>query len=96
MYVTIRKYPVCKDIIETNRIAVADVLPAMRTVPGFRSYVTVDTGNGTAATIGMFDSREAAEKANQVAREVVSRTALKDLVPSPPETIMGEVLSDTA
>jgi hypothetical protein len=96
MYVTIRKYPVCKDIAEASRIAVTDVLPALRTIAGFRSYLTVDTGNGTAATIGVFDSKEAAENGNQLARTVVMNTALKDLVPNPPETIMGEVLSGIA
>jgi hypothetical protein len=66
MYVTTRKYPVCKDVKETNRIAQAEVVPVMRTVAGFRSYVTVDTGNGTVATISMFDSKAAAENANQL------------------------------
>jgi hypothetical protein len=92
MYVTIRKYPVCKDVKETNRVAQSEVVPVMRTVAGFRSYVTVDTGNGTVATISMFDSKEAAENANQLARAVVLRTALRDMVPNPPETTMGEVL----
>jgi len=96
MYVTIRKYPVCKNVKETNRIAQAEVVPVMRTVAGFRSYVTVDTGNGTVATISMFDSKEAAENANELARTVVLRTGLKDMVPNPPETTMGEVLDSAS
>jgi hypothetical protein len=52
----------------------------------------VDVGNGTVASIGIFDSKEAAENANQQARAVVQRTALKDLLPSAPEITVGEVL----
>jgi hypothetical protein len=56
--------------------------------------VTVDTGNATVASIGMFDSKDAAENANQQARAVVERTALKDLLPNPPEITVGEVLGE--
>ena len=96
MYVTIRKYAGCGDMREINRVAMAELLPVLRTIAGFRSYVIVDTGNGTGASIGMFDNKTAAENANQQARVVVMRTALKDLLPSPPETIVGEVLGEAA
>lgn len=68
MYVTIRKYAGCGDLKEVNRVALAELLPVLRTIPGFRSYVIVDTGNGTGASIGMFDNEAAAENANQQAR----------------------------
>lgn len=61
MYVTIRKYAGCGDLKEVNRVALAELLPVLRTIPGFRSYVIVDTGNGTGASIGMFDNKAAAE-----------------------------------
>jgi mannose-6-phosphate isomerase-like protein (cupin superfamily) len=48
----------------------------LQTIAGFRSYVIVDTGNGTGASIGMLDNKEAAENANQQARGVDQRTAL--------------------
>ena len=94
MYVTIRKYPGCGDVQEINRVAMAELLPMLRTITGFRSYVIVDTGNNTGASIGMFDSKEAAENANQQARAVVQRTALKGLLPNPPEITVGEVLGE--
>jgi hypothetical protein len=52
----------------------------------------VDTGKETVASIGIFDSKEAAENANRQARAVVQRTALKDLLPNAPEITVGEVL----
>jgi len=94
MYVTIRKYPGCKNAKEVNRVALAELLPVLRTITGFRSYVIVDTGNDTIVSIGMFDSKEAAENANQQARGVVLRTAMKDLLPNPPEITVGEVLGE--
>lgn len=94
MYVTIRKYPGCKDAKEVNRVAMAELLPVLRKVAGFRSYVIVDTGNGSVASIGMFDSQAAAEAANQRAREVVGRTSSSGLLPNPPEITVGEVLGD--
>ncbi len=92
MYMTIRKYRGCKDVKEVNRVALAELLPVLRTIAGFRSYEIVDTGNGTVASIGVFDNKEAAENANQQARAVVQRTALKDLLPNAPEITVGEVL----
>jgi hypothetical protein len=94
MYVTIRKYPGCKDVKEANRVAMAELLPVLRTIAGFRSYVIVDTGNDTITSIGTFDSKESADNANQQARAVVQRTAMKDLLPNPPEIIVGQVLGD--
>ncbi len=94
MYVTIRKYPGCKDVKEVNRVAMAELLPVLRTVPGFRSYTIVNTGNGSIASIGVFDSLASADAANQRAREVVARTSMATLLPNPPEITVGDVLGD--
>lgn len=94
MYLTMRKYPGCKDVKEVNRVAMAELLPVLREVPGFRSYTIVDTGNGSIASIGVFDSQAAAETANTRAREVVQRTSMNSLLPNPPEITVGEVLGD--
>ena len=47
MYVTIRKYTGCGDVGEIDRISQAELLPLLRKVKGFRSYVTIDTGGHT-------------------------------------------------
>jgi hypothetical protein len=94
MHVTIRKYPDCRNAKEVNRIAVAELLPVLRAVPGFRSYTIVDTGPGSILSIGVFDSEESAEAANARAREVVARTGMASLLPSPPEITIGELMSD--
>lgn len=94
MHITIRKYAGCKNVKETDRIAMAELLPVLRAMPGFRSYTIVDTGNGSIASIGVFDSAASAEAANARAREVVARTGMAALLPNPPEITVGEILSD--
>jgi len=94
MYVTIRKYPGCTNAREVNRIAIAELLPVLRTIAGFRSYIIVDTGNDSVASIGIFESKDSAEKANLQARTVVQRSAMKDLLPNPPDITVGEVLGE--
>ena len=95
MHITIRKYAGCGDMKEVNRIAMAELAPVLRKVAGFHSYVVVDMGNGVGASIGIFANKAAAEAGNQRAREVVGKTKLHELLPNPPEIIMGEVLSET-
>jgi hypothetical protein len=82
MYVTIRKYSGCGDMKEVNRVALAELLPVLRKIAGFRSYVIVDTGKGTGAFIGMFDNKEAAENANQQARGAYRELLLRACCPT--------------
>jgi hypothetical protein len=93
MFTTIRKYTGCTDVKEVNRLAQAEVLPVLRKVPGFRSYVVIDSGNHTIVSISTFDSKASVEIANQRAREVVQKSIAKFL-PNPPEITMGEVLAE--
>ena len=85
MYVTIRKYTGCGDVKEIDRISQTELLPVLRKVPGYRSYVTIDTGGHTVTSISTFDSKEAAEEANRQAREMVQKSLAK-LLPSPPDS----------
>jgi hypothetical protein len=94
MHITIRKYRGCKDANEVNRLAVAELLPVLRKIAGFCSYQIVDSGNGTVTSIGVFDSAAASDNANLQARAVVQASALKALLPNPPDITVGEVLSE--
>ncbi len=93
MYVTIRKYTGCGDVGEIDRISQAELLPLLRKVKGFRSYVTIDTGGHTVTSISTFGSKEAAEEANRRARETVQKSLAK-LLPNPPEVMVGEILTE--
>jgi len=66
----------------------------LKQVAGFRSYLIVDSGNGTITSIGMFDTKGSADAANICAREVVQKSGMAALLPNPPDITVGEVLSD--
>ena len=93
MFIAIRKYPGCKDVREVNRRVVASLIPSLREFPGYQSYSIVDMGDDSATSISMFDTREQAEDATERAWDIVLRT-LSDLLPNPPEVMIGEVLSE--
>ena len=92
MFVTIRKYKGCTDVEELNKVVKIELVPAIEKVEGFHSYAAVDCGGQTVASIGMFDSKEAAERANSVARQIVQQSMSK-LLPNPPEITVGYVVT---
>ena len=94
VFVTIRKYTGCRDQGEVARVTTAELLPVLRKVPGFRSFVGVDIGEGSIISIGVFDSKEAAELANERARAVVGKS-LAPLLPNAPEVMVGEIFADS-
>jgi len=91
MYVTIRKYSGTGDPKEINRVCMAELLPILEKVSGFKSYTTVELGRDAVMSIGIFDSKASAEAANASAREMIGRHLAK-LLPNPPEIIVGEIL----
>lgn len=93
MFVTIRKYTGCGDQSEIARLTTTQLLPVLRQVPGFQSFVGVDLGDHSILSIGVFDSREAAELANERARAVVGKS-LAPLLPNPPEVMVGQVFAE--
>jgi uncharacterized protein len=92
MYATIRRYqglePGRTD--ETVRRVKDGLLPIIGRQPGFASYLAVDVGNDVPVSVSIYESRAAAEAANQAAAAWV-KTNLVDLV-TPGEVLVGEVL----
>ncbi len=73
MHASIRRYIVHKGN-ETEAIARAknDVLPALKTLPGFVAYYFIDSGEGDMIAVSVFESKEAATRANEYAAGYVS------------------------
>jgi len=94
MFVTIRKYTGCGDQSEIARVTTTQLLPVLQQVPGFQSFVGVDIGDRSIISIGIFDSKGAAELANERARDVV-RKSLAPLLPNPPAIMVGEIFADS-
>jgi len=94
MFISLRKYDGCRDAAEVNRRVLDRLMPKLRRYDGFQSYTIVDLGNHSAMSISVFDTKAQAESANMQVRALV-REALHDLLPFPPEIMMGEILSET-
>jgi hypothetical protein len=92
MYVVIRKFRSMRDLDEAGRRALEGLGPMLKQTPDFRAYHVFRDNQGGGGSVGLFDSREAAEAANEKAVAWL-RENLADLTDGqPPEVTMGEVL----
>ncbi len=90
---TVRSYAGCSDPAELERRVASQLLPRFVAVPGFQGYLLLDAGQGRVMSLNLFGTLEDAEVLNAMAAPLVQRT-LGDLLPSPPETLVGRVLSE--
>jgi hypothetical protein len=63
----------------------------LRKQSGFVSYSLIDAGGGSLRSISVFNTRKQAEAANTAVRELVQQ-AFKELLPTPPAVVVGEVV----
>lgn len=91
MFVTIRKYSGCTDVVELMRVVRRDLIPALEKIKGFHSYTAVKCGDHSIVSISMFETEEAAAASNVAAREAV-KAGMGKLLPNPPEITVGHVL----
>lgn len=95
MNVVIQRYRVrLGAVAEAARYAEKWFLPLVRAIPGFEAYYLMAAGNGVLASIGMFETPEAADSAAGLAREWFGKE-WGSFRPLPPEVITGKVLSPT-
>ena len=91
MYAAIRRYNVNDGAAESIAERVnTDFLPRLRQSPGFISYVLVDGGDNTIASISVFEDKRGAEESNRAASEWVKQN-LSHLVKTAPVILSGEV-----
>jgi hypothetical protein len=95
MYVVIRRYAAGAKAEEVARRVGEGLVPVLRDLPGFRAYYAFVGEDGRPVSVSIVTNRSAALAANERAREwVVANMA--DLVPDPPEVVMGTMLVDAA
>ena len=94
MIISIRTYVGCPNIAELNRRARAKLLPVIRELAGFQSIKLVELGENTVSFITTFEGRELAEAANKQVQKII-QTELAQLVPTPAEVLLGDVLWET-
>ena len=90
MFAAIRTYRT-SDSKEVARRAEEGFLPLVRDADGFVAYALVDPGDGTIASITVFDDRSGAEASTERAADWV-RENLAELVEGSPDVYTGEVV----
>jgi ketosteroid isomerase-like protein len=91
MFITMRRYQSkSTDADEITRRVQTGLIPILSRQPGFHWYKAVDAGNDTIVSLSAYDSRSAAEAANQAAAGWVKEN-LGNLV-GPADVTVGDVV----
>ncbi len=91
MHLTIRLYQLERGWVDTLlRRVREEFVPMIRDAPGFLAYYALDAGNGTVASVSIFENQAGAEESNRRAADWVNQN-LASMLPNPPEIIAGEV-----
>jgi hypothetical protein len=102
MYLTIRRYEgVDTARADEIRSKVGEtLLPSLRRLPGFASYMLIDEGEGVLTSVGLFDEAEQAHESTRVAARWLREQDLTSAIPNSPKVSAGDVLlqelADTA
>ncbi len=95
MFVVIRRYATEARAEEVARRVGEGLLPILRDLPGYRAYYAFVAEDGRPVSVSLTQDRAAALAANERARAWMAGN-MSDLLPDPPEVIMGEILVDGA
>lgn len=92
MQIVFRRYRVRLGALDVvARQAKTTLVPLLRQVPGFGGYYLANAGDGTVASIGLFDTPEAAAAGDSVAEQWF-RDDWPAFQAVPPAGVSGEVL----
>jgi len=93
MYVVVRKYTIAGSSEELIRRGKEEFVPIIKGLPGFKAFHVVDCGGRGLMSIGFWETKAAATRSTEAAREWISRSAL-GLAPFPPERLEGDTVLD--
>jgi hypothetical protein len=93
MYAVIRRYQFDPSVgEEVDRNVREHLVPRLKAVPGFVTYYWLNTGEGSGASLSVFQSKEGAEESVRVAASFGQQHLyLSGLTMSKPEILKGEV-----
>jgi hypothetical protein len=91
MFASIRRYRVEGSLQDLARRAKEGLVPVFQQNPGFVAYYIVDGGDGYAASVSIFESREAALGSSEQAAAWVKENA-SEFLPEAPQITAGEAL----
>ena len=89
-YASIRRYDGVSDVDEIIRRVEEGFVPILSGTPGFIAYYAIDQGDGTVASISVFENQAGADESNQRAAGWVKEN-LAALITNPPQITAGEV-----
>ena len=95
MFVVIRRYAAGAGAEEVARRVGEGLVPVLRNLPGFRAYYAFVGEDHRPVSVSIVASRADAVLTNRRVRDWVAAN-MADLIPDPPEVIMGEMLIDAA
>lgn len=89
MYVVVRRYAGAQKLIDVMVERQAEIKDLISSVPGFRAYYALNTGNGGVATITACDDQAGTSESSRRAAEWV-RNNVSGVTIGPPEITEGE------
>jgi len=92
MYAAVRRYEGIKDDSEAGRLVGESFVPLLEGVPGFVAYYWIDAGDGTMASLSVFDDKAGADESVKLAHQWIDDNA-PGLFPNPPRVTEGEVVA---
>ena len=96
MYASVRRYAIEGSAEELARRVREGFVPIIRQSSGFVAHYVVDGGDGSVASMSIFQDQAGAEESNRKAADWV-RANLAALLPKRPEITAGEVtVAETA
>ncbi len=92
MFAMIRRYEGVGSIDVIALAAKEQFFPLFERLPGFVSYMLVDTGDHAVMSVTIFKTLEQAEAANAAVRDLVQQI-LSHVVPNPATIVLGKVMA---
>lgn len=92
MYAAVRRYEGIKDDSEAGRLVGESFVPLLQKVEGFVAYYWIDAGDGTMASLSVFENQAGADESVRLAHQWIEDNA-PGLFPNPPRVTEGEVVA---
>ncbi len=92
-HASVRRYHVTS-AKEVTRLVNEGFVPIISQAPGFVAYFGVDGGDGTWASLSIFETQAQADESNRLAADFVKKN-LASLMKGAPDTTAGDLVCDT-
>jgi len=92
MFATIRVYQNAVSKHEIVRRVEEEFIPVLKGASGFRGWYIVDGGNGSLASVTLFETMEDTLAANELSAKWIQENNAADLLPEAPVITAGKVL----